>query len=524
MAVRRLGSVAALAFLDVSGVALGLYSALAIRELVFGTFPPLWGVMWQAVEEWLPFLALITLLVFWQGGPVCEPRGAGRDRPDSPVARPRGPVDRGVRRRLGARSTRSASSPTAVVTTTIAIGVLRASYEAVTRDVLRVAGVRRRAVLVGKGEHLLDLRRALGSGRGGINYAFEGAVVSDATDPGLRVLGGIDALPDVLEQTPMDELIVTEGGHRRDGAARNRRAGPPARREGTGGAEDDRVADGTGRCARAGCAAVRSPAAGLRRDGLGRQARLRPGRRAACRDRRAAIWLLIALAIKLDSRGPVLYRSHRVGLNERSFGMLKFRTMEAGADERQDELEEHNEATGPLFKIRDDPRVTRVGALPPALLARRGAAGAERDPRRDEPRRPAAAAGPRLRAASRTGTGSATSCFPGMTGLWQISGRSELTFDDLVRLDFYYLDNWSIWLDVSILLKTLPAVLGPPRRVLSRTGQLAQEPSPVETCRGLRDRSWPFRPPHLSATAMVVGRRTRLRQAPSASSRDVTGL
>ena len=200
--------------------------------------------------------------------------------------------------------------------------------------------------------------------------------------------------------------------------------------------------------------------------------------------------------------------------------MLKFRTMESGADERQDELEEHNEATGPLFKIRaTTPRDARRRL--PALLARRGAAGAERDPRRDEPHRAA------LPPATSSSPGPAPwkryLVLPGMTGLWQISGRSELTFDDLVRLDFYYLDNWSIWLDVSILLKTLPAVLD--RRGAYQVGSAGwQRPSPVETCRGLRDRSWPFRPLHLSATAMDSGWRTRLRQAPSASSRDLTGL
>jgi lipopolysaccharide/colanic/teichoic acid biosynthesis glycosyltransferase len=138
--------------------------------------------------------------------------------------------------------------------------------------------------------------------------------------------------------------------------------------------------------------------------------------------------------------------------------MLKFRTMEAGADERQDELEEANEATGPLFKIKDDPRVTRVGAVlrrfsidevPQVLNVIRGEmslVGPRPLPVRDYEQ---------LQEWHRK----RYLVLPGMTGLWQISGRSELTFDDLVRLDFYYLDNWSIWLDVSILLKTLPAVL-----------------------------------------------------------------
>jgi lipopolysaccharide/colanic/teichoic acid biosynthesis glycosyltransferase len=168
--------------------------------------------------------------------------------------------------------------------------------------------------------------------------------------------------------------------------------------------------------------------------------------------------VLIAAAIKLTSRGPVFYRDRRVGLGEREFGMLKFRTMVADAARLQRELERANEAGGALFKIRDDPRVTAVGRLlrrysideiPQVLNVIWGEmslVGPRPLPVRDYTllqdwhRR-------RYRV------------LPGMTGLWQISGRSSLTFDDLVRLDFYYLENWSIWLDITILAKTIPAVV-----------------------------------------------------------------
>jgi lipopolysaccharide/colanic/teichoic acid biosynthesis glycosyltransferase len=169
------------------------------------------------------------------------------------------------------------------------------------------------------------------------------------------------------------------------------------------------------------------------------------------------LWLLIAAAIRLDSRGPVFYRDRRVGLGEREFEMFKFRTMRAGAADEQLQLEAANEASGALFKIRADPRVTRVGALlrrlsldevPQVLNVLRGKmslVGPRPLPLRDYRR---------LEAWHRK----RYLVLPGITGLWQISGRSELTFDDLVRLDFYYLENWSIWLDVTILLKTIPAV------------------------------------------------------------------
>jgi exopolysaccharide biosynthesis polyprenyl glycosylphosphotransferase len=170
------------------------------------------------------------------------------------------------------------------------------------------------------------------------------------------------------------------------------------------------------------------------------------------------IWLAIAAAIKLTSHGPVFYRDPRIGLSEATFGMFKFRTMDAGAADRQPELERHNEAGGALFKIRDDPRVTRVGAvlrrfsideLPNVLNVLRGEmsiVGPRPLPLRDH-------------ALLEDWHRRRSLVLPGMTGLWQISGRSDLSFDDLVRLDFYYLENWSIWLDISILAKTVPAVL-----------------------------------------------------------------
>jgi lipopolysaccharide/colanic/teichoic acid biosynthesis glycosyltransferase len=138
--------------------------------------------------------------------------------------------------------------------------------------------------------------------------------------------------------------------------------------------------------------------------------------------------------------------------------MFKFRTMYEDASESQERLEAANEAGGALFKLRDDPRVTPVGRVlrrfsldevPQVLNVLRSEmslVGPRPLPTRDfqllEPWH-------RKRYL----------VLPGMTGLWQIAGRSDLSFDDLVRLDFYYLENWSIWLDISILLRTIPAVL-----------------------------------------------------------------
>ncbi|EWM66907.1 bacterial sugar transferase [Micromonospora sp. M42] len=166
----------------------------------------------------------------------------------------------------------------------------------------------------------------------------------------------------------------------------------------------------------------------------------------------------IALAVKLTSRGPVFYRSERVGQNGVPFMMWKFRSMKVGADAMKAELAGENENDGAMFKMRRDPRVTRVGRLlrrtsldelpqllnvvsgqmslvgPPPPLPDEVATYSETERRRLAVR-------------------------PGMTGLWQISGRSDLSWDEAVRLDLYYVDNWSLAYDLSILWRTVGVVL-----------------------------------------------------------------
>ncbi|MFN0074163.1 MAG: sugar transferase [Chloroflexota bacterium] len=166
----------------------------------------------------------------------------------------------------------------------------------------------------------------------------------------------------------------------------------------------------------------------------------------------------IALAIMVDSRGPVLYRQERVGRNGKHFMMYKFRSMRQDAETLLDTLRDRNEASGPLFKMRDDPRVTRIGRvlrrfsldeLPQLLNVLRGEMSlvGPRPPVPSEVARYDDWHLARLRAV------------PGMTGLWQASGRSEVPFHDMVRLDLHYIQNWSLSLDVEILIRTIPAVL-----------------------------------------------------------------
>jgi lipopolysaccharide/colanic/teichoic acid biosynthesis glycosyltransferase len=163
--------------------------------------------------------------------------------------------------------------------------------------------------------------------------------------------------------------------------------------------------------------------------------------------------------VKLYDRGPVIFRSRRVGVDETVFDCLKLRTMRVGAAAEQANLEAANEADGALFKIRRDPRVTPIGRflrrfsideLPQLVNVLRGEmslVGPRPLPERDYARLDDLHKKRYL-------------VLPGMTGLWQVAGRARLSFDELVRLDFYYIESWSIWLDLTVLIKTVPAVLG----------------------------------------------------------------
>ena len=170
------------------------------------------------------------------------------------------------------------------------------------------------------------------------------------------------------------------------------------------------------------------------------------------------------------------------------FDCLKFRTMHTDAEQRQEELEEHER--GERRAVQDPPRPARHAGRRVAapLQPRRAAAARERAARRDVDGRARGRCRCATTTGSRTGTASATSCCPGITGLWQVSGRAELDFDELVRLDFLYLERWSVFLDLSIVLKTLPAVLRRRGAVLSadsttRSGPRVPAERPLDAAR-----------------------------------------
>jgi exopolysaccharide biosynthesis polyprenyl glycosylphosphotransferase len=337
--------------------------------------------------------------------------------------------------------------------------VSRGTYELASGALLEAFGVRRRALLVGEPSELEHLRQLLGNDRGGIRYTFLGTVGPETAAGTLPRLGPVSELLTVLANHDVDELIVADSDF-----------------------TERQLLDIVELAHRRGVHVSVAPSTA---ELLARRAQYVPGQAVPLFELRppvyagtdwalkrafdlvvsaavlvvgAPLWLAIAAAIRLDSRGPIFYHDSRVGLGEREFAMVKFRTMRADARSLQPALETRNEAEGPLFKIRLDPRVTRVGRVlrrvsldevPNLLNVLRGEmslVGPRPLPVRDfellEPWH-------RKR----------YHVLPGMTGLWQISGRSDLGFDDLVRLDFYYLENWSIWLDVQILLKTLPAVI-----------------------------------------------------------------
>jgi exopolysaccharide biosynthesis polyprenyl glycosylphosphotransferase len=176
----------------------------------------------------------------------------------------------------------------------------------------------------------------------------------------------------------------------------------------------------------------------------------------------APLFVLVILLIKLESRGTIFFSQERVGLNKRRFRMLKFRTMVEGADQQQHMLEHLNEVEGPVFKIKNDPRITRIGKflrrfsidelpqLVNVLMGDMSLVGPRPLPVRDVERIDVRWQKRRF------------SIKPGITCLWQVNGRSNIGFNEWVRMDLDYIDKWSLGLDLLILAKTIPAVIRGP--------------------------------------------------------------
>jgi exopolysaccharide biosynthesis polyprenyl glycosylphosphotransferase len=339
------------------------------------------------------------------------------------------------------------------------VSLFRFLYERVTGVLLRLAGYQRRTVLVGTGEHIEDVASALRDGSDTSINVIGFVSITPRPDNGIVSLGTLEHLPQVLETHRVDEVVIADPDFPQQEAVE--------------------LVD---QCHQRG---VRVRIAPSTMEILIHRAEFVPGQSVPLFELRPPVFegvdfllkrtfdvvgatllllflspvlLTIALAIKLSSRGPVFYASLRPGIGGTPFSCWKFRTMYRDADQRQADLESINEATGALFKIRDDPRMTPVGRM------LRGFSLDELPQLWNVVRGQMSLVGPRplpLRDYDQLEDWHKKRylVLPGITGLWQISGRSELDFDDLVRLDFLYLERWSVFLDLSILVKTVPAVL-----------------------------------------------------------------
>jgi exopolysaccharide biosynthesis polyprenyl glycosylphosphotransferase len=467
--LRRAARVVSLLALDFLGVSLAIFTALLIKAALLSLFGSGGAInLGDELHEtgrYLPFSYLLTVLLFWRSGLYA-----------SRAQRP------GL--------TRIVASLFQVAVVALIFGVvignhyhsfyifwsslafgliyvpgLRYLYERATGELLRVAGYHRRAVLVGTGKQIADVDRALReTARSGASRSALEVVGYLSSEPlpaanGLRDLGAISNLDRVLRAGGVDEVIIADPEF-----------------------PQNRAVDLVERCHLRGVRVCIAPST---MEILINRAEFVPGESVPLFELGPPVFegidfalkrsfdvvlstvllillgpllALIALAIRISSQGPVLFRSTRRGIGQQPFACLKFRTMYADAEHRQDELDVLNEASGALFKIRDDPRLTPVGRflrrfsldeLPQLVNVLRGEmslVGPRPLPERDFER---------LQDWHRK----RYLVLPGMTGLWQVSGRAELDFDDLVRLDFIYLERWSLALDLAILAKTIPAVL-----------------------------------------------------------------
>jgi exopolysaccharide biosynthesis polyprenyl glycosylphosphotransferase len=454
---RRVGRVLSLLALDFVGVTGALLTCLVVKAAIRG------GVdldgAWRQARHWGAFAYLITVLLFARADLYS-------DRPSRP----------------GLSQIATALFQVTVVSLVFAlasgqhfssyfifygslffatayVGVLRQLHLRATGWLLAKAGYERRALLVGSGKHIDEVAQALAA-RSRTRVEVTGYIsLSPRPANGLRSLGQLADLPSALVRERIQEVIIADPDF-----------------------PQEKAVELVDLCHRRGVTVQVAPST---MEILIDRAEFVPGETVPLFKLRPPVFegldfalkrtfdlvisivllallspvlLAIAIAVKLTSTGPAIYRSARPGMAGRPFDCFKFRTMREHADQIQADLESLNEQTGALFKIRHDPRLTAVGRflrrfsldeLPQLVNVVRGEmslVGPRPLPMRDFHRLEEWHKKRYL-------------VLPGITGLWQVSGRSELDFDDLVRLDFLYLERWSIMLDLSILLKTIPAVL-----------------------------------------------------------------
>ena len=455
--LRRIARVISLLALDFIGVVGALYTAMMVKLAVQDKLSA--SVGWQDIKHSIPLAYLVTVLCFARLDLY-----AGRTQRPGLSKIATGLFQATVIALVFALADGHHFSSYFIfygtlIFATLYITALREIQLRVSGWMLDRAGYERRAVLVGTGKHIEEVARALAD-RSRTRVDILGYIsLTPRPRNGLRSLGQLPDLPDVLEREAVQEVIIADPDF-----------------------PQDKAVELVDMCHQRGVTVQVAPST---MEILIDRAEFAPGHTVPLFTLRppvfegvdyavkrtfdlvvssvslvllSPVFLAIAVAIKLSSRGPVIFRSVRPGMAGKPFFCFKFRTMREHAEQIQDELEPLNELSGALFKIRDDPRMTRVGRflrrfsldeLPQLVNVVRGEmslVGPRPLPMRDFDR---LADWHKKRYL----------VLPGITGLWQVSGRADLDFDDLVRLDFLYLERWSIMLDLSILLKTIPAVL-----------------------------------------------------------------
>jgi exopolysaccharide biosynthesis polyprenyl glycosylphosphotransferase len=455
--IRRAARVLSLLALDLGAIVGAIFTALCLKAVARDAWEP--RVSWEQAKDYVPFAFLVASLLFARSGLYAE-------RAQRP----------GLTRIVASLfQTTLVALIFAVVngeefssyyifygTLFFAVAYVssaRYAYEQLTGWLLRTAGHQRRAILVGTGEQIEAVAHALSASGGHSPVSVIGFIsLTPRPNNGLRSLGTLDEIGDVVGEHRVDEVIIADPAFPQQKAVE--------------------VVD---TCHQRGVVVRIAPST---MEILIHRAEFVPGQSVPLFELKppvfdgidfalkrtfdvavASIVLLVlspvlivtAAAVRFTSRGPVFYKSWRPGIGGVPFPCLKFRTMFHDAERRQAELEAHNEASGALFKMRRDPRVTKVGRLirpisldelPQLFNVLRGdmsLVGPRPLPQRDFDRLEEWHKKRYL-------------VLPGITGLWQVSGRSDLDFDDLVRLDFLYLERWSVFLDLTILVKTVPAV------------------------------------------------------------------
>jgi exopolysaccharide biosynthesis polyprenyl glycosylphosphotransferase len=456
--LRLMARVVSLLILDFAGVVASLLTAMIVKLALLDQFSL--HEVWREAHPWITFAYLVTVLMFARVDLYAErARRPGLARIASAL------FQTTIIALVFALASGQHFSSYYIFYSSLIFGVIylagfRHIYTRITGHLLARAGYRRNALLVGSGDHIDAVAHALGGSTGRSQISLVGFIaLVPRPENGLRSLGRFDQLGDVLSNEQIDDVIIADPDF------------PPSS-----------AVELVDCCHQRGVSVHVVPST---MEILTDRAEFVPGVPVPLFTLRPPVFegvefavkrsfdlvlasallfvlspalLAIALAVRLSSHGPIIYRSRRPGMAGRPFDCLKFRTMFDDAEASQVALETLNELSGALFKIRDDPRVTPIGRvlrrfsldeLPQLWNVLRGEmslVGPRPLPMRDFER-------------LEDWHKKRYLVLPGITGLWQVSGRSELEFDDLVRLDFLYLEQWSIFLDLSILLKTIPAVL-----------------------------------------------------------------